>query len=274
MKNITKYIFVGFVAFFPFWPASAAMNAYLKLDKKSDSISGEVRTTEMGTSSKTKDIDANDTDDTAAGPALLEIDPIRGESPESETQEGNTEKKQGAEAREKTVQYNESDLDFGQKNVISTKAREINGWDDEEKKDFLQAVKEHAQVESGQELENLARGVLLEDKNVKSIEASAEKVIIEYEMPARFLGIFNTSLIAHAGVARDGTVKVTFPWYSFLFKKLIVVSDIESEAKTGLPEIGDEVLVSFKTRALVIRMLSDIMKTKHDTVKNSIGNIR
>ena len=149
-------------------------------------------------------------------------------------------------------------MDFGQKNVISAKAREINGWDDEEKKDFLQAVKEHAQVESGQELENLARGVLLEDKNVKSIEASAEKVIIEYEMPARFLGIFNTSLIAHAGVARDGTVKVTFPWYSFLFKKLVSANDIKSEAEENVPEIDDEVLVLFQMQAKTIKMLSNI----------------
>jgi len=254
MKNSIKYIVVGFLTFFPFWSASAALNAYLKLDKSS-SVSDEIMTTETGTSSKMRGIDSNDTGESAAGPALLEIDPIDGEIPESKAPEG------------KTVQYNESDLDFMQKNVISANAREIDGWNDEEKKNFLQAVKEYAQVKSEQELENFAKGVLLEDNNVQSIEVSEEKVDLAYEMPARFLGIFNASLVARAEVRREGIVKVTFPWYSFLFKKLVVVRDIESEAEANVPEIGDEVLVSFETRARVIRTLHTIMKTKHDTAK-------
>ena len=266
MKNSIKYIVVGFLTFFPFWSASAALNAYLKLDKSS-SVSDEIMTTETGTSSKMRGIDSNDTGESAAGPALLEIDPIDGEIPESKAPEENTEKKQETEEREKTVQYNESDLDFMQKNVISANAREIDGWNDEEKKNFLQAVKEYAQVKSEQELENFAKGVLLEDNNVQSIEVSEEKVDLAYEMPARFLGIFNASLVARAEVRREGIVKVTFPWYSFLFKKLVVVRDIESEAEANVPEIGDEVLVSFETRARVIRTLHTIMKTKHDTAK-------
>ena len=49
---------------------------------------------------------------------------------------------------------------------------------------------------------------------------------------------------------------------------------LKSEIEVNLPEIGDEVLVSFETRTLVIGMLSNIMKTKHDTVKNSVNNVR
>jgi len=200
------------------------------------------------------------TNDNAAGPAILEIDPVEGDPDHIE--------------REAVVQYNESDLDFLQRNTISIEAREIREWDEKEKSDFLETVKEHSQVKSGQELENFAKGILLKDENVKSIQVDEEKVKIEYEMPARFLGIFNTSLVVRAEVIQDRLVKVAYPWHSFLFKKLVAVSDIESETKAILPEIDDEVLVLFETRAFTIETLSNIMKVKHDTAKNSINNIR
>ena len=135
-------------------------------------------------------------------------------------------------------------------------------------------MKEYSQVKSEQELENFAKGVLLKDENMKSIQTGEDSVEIEYEMPARFLNIFNASLVVRAEVASGRLVKIKYPWLSFLFKKFVVTSDIESEVKASLPEIGDEVLVSFEARALAIKILSNIMKNKHDTVKNSISNIR
>ena len=284
MENIIKFIFVWFLAFFPLMSAGAALNVYTSdnaagpasveiIDPSPTTVEGRSKTKEIDTSDanntavypefEDKLIDMRDAEPTppAAGPALLEIEPIRGESPESEAQEG-------------VIQYNESDLDFAQKNTISAEAREIRGWDEKKKSDFLETVKEHSQVKSGQELENFAQGVLLKDENVKSIQADEEKVKIEYEMPARFLNIFNASLVTRAEVTYGGSVKITYPWYAFLFKKLIAEDDLKSEAEANLPEVGDEVLVSFETRALAIRTLSNIMKTKHDTVKNSIGNMR
>ena len=220
--------------------------------------------------SKTKAVDTGNTSESTAVPAILEIDPIEGD-PDHIEKDGII---QYNETDLDCVQNNETDLDCVQKNTVSIEAREIRGWDEKKKSDFLETVKEYSQVKSGQDLENFAKGVLLKDEKVKSIQADEEKVEMEYKMPARFLGIFSASLAARAKIARDGSVKVAYPWYSFLFKKLVAANDIKSEAEASLPEVGDEALVLFKKRALMIKTLSSIMKTKHDTVKNSIGNIR
>ena len=277
MGNVNKYIIiVGFLVFSPLASANTALNTHLKLDGVSSGSKSEFET-----SSETKVISTGDANNTgvypkfedklvdmgdaepappAAGPAILEIDPVEGDPDHTE--------------REGVIQHNESDLDFSRKNTISAEAREIQGWDEKKKSDFLETAKEYSQVKSGQDLENFAKGVLLKDEKVKSIQADEEKVEMEYKMPARFLGIFSASLAARAKIARDGSVKVAYPWYSFLFKKLVAANDIKSEAEASLPEVGDEALVLFKKRALMIKTLSSIMKTKHDTVKNSIGNIR
>ena len=277
MGNVNKYIIiVGFLVFSPLASANTALNTHLKLDGVSSGSKSEFET-----SSETKVIGTGDANNTgvypkfedklvdmgdaepappAAGPAILEIDPVEGDPDYTE--------------REGVIQHNESDLDFSRKNTISAEAQEIRGWDEKKKSDFLETVKEYSQVKSGQDLENFAKGVLLKDEKVKSIQADEEKVEMEYKMPARFLGIFSASLAARAKIARDGSVKVAYPWYSFLFKKLVAANDIKSEAEASLPEVGDEALVLFEKRALMIKTLSSIMKTKHDTVKNSIGNIR
>ena len=261
MRNINGYIFIGVLVFSPLAPAHATVNVYTN-DNAAGPTSVEVANLASTTEeerSKTKYIDTGSAKESAAGPAILEIDPVEGDPDHAE--------------REGVIQYNESDLDFAQINIISAEAREIRGWDEKKKNDFLETVKEYSQVKSEQELENFAKGVLLKDENMKSIQTGEDSVEIEYEMPARFLNIFNASLVVRAEVASGRLVKIKYPWLSFLFKKFVVTSDIESEVKASLPEIGDEVLVSFEARALAIKILSNIMKNKHDTVKNS-SNIR
>lgn len=313
MKNINIYLFMGLLVFFPLWFASAALNSYLKLDGASGSVEatstglspnassgtvtpeplpppagqrdvfleiggveGELRTTSSGARSGAS------AGTVTTQPALppggsrdiyLDIEDIEGEAAEKSAEDAGTI--QNTESEEKgIVQYNESDLEMARQNSVAVEAREIRGWSDTEKNDFIKTVKAHAEVKSGQDLENFAKGVLLKDENAESIEANEESVKISYKMPARFLGVFRTSITAHVEVLRNGEVNVFLPWYAFLFKKLVSTGDVESEARASLPEVGDEVLVSFESRARAMTTLSNIMKTKHDTVKNSIGNIR
>ncbi len=275
MRNIRIYLFVGLLAFFPFWSANAALNSYLKLDGAS---SGPSKATSTGASSGasagtvttqpapppggSRDIylDIKDIEgESAAGPAILEIDTVRGESPENSPPDS-------------TDRLKNSELidDW----PISADAADVRRWDSEKKREFMASVKMEAEVRSEQDLENFAKGILLKDENIKSVEADKEKVKIAYKMPARFLGIFGASITTRAEVAHNGEVKVSLPWYAFLFKKLVSTGDTESEARASLPEVGDEVLVSFESRARAMTTLSNIMKTKHDTIKNSIGNIR
>lgn len=200
-----------------------------------------------------------DDGENAANPALLEIDTIRGESPESSSTNSSDRLQDGGSANDW---------------LISISSVEVRGWDPEKKEEFVASVKTAAEIESGQDLENFATGILLEDENVRSIEMNEERIGILYKMPSRFLGIFGGSLNMQLEVGRDGAVEVKLPWYSFLFRKLVLVNDIKSDMEANLPEMDDEVLVLFETQARTMMTMSDILKTRHDTVKNSIGNMR
>ena len=103
MKNINTYILVGVLVFFPLASANAALDTYLKID----GVDNDSKT-RTGTSSETGDININNTSDNTAGPAILEIEPIRGEEPESQTRGRDVEIKQTEE--ERVIQHNESDF--------------------------------------------------------------------------------------------------------------------------------------------------------------------
>lgn len=97
MRNIYIYFFVGLLVFFPLWPANAALNSYLKLDGASNGYSatatatsgdgtGAINTEPAPPPGSSRDIylDIKDIEgESAAGPAILEIDTIRGELPEN-----------------------------------------------------------------------------------------------------------------------------------------------------------------------------------------------
>lgn len=288
MKNIKASFLIAFLVLVPWGSLNAALNAYLKLDGGSggSNATNTPATETINTESAPppgssrdvyldiKDIEGDSTkkaeEDTkinqkgeeggsAAGPALLEIDTIRGESPENSSTDSSDRLRNAGPVTNWP---------------ISVSSREIRGWDAEKKQEFMVSIKTAAEVQSGQDLENFAKGILLKDENVEFVEADEENVKVTYKMPARLFGIFTASLNTRAEVMRNGTVKVALPWYSFLFKKQFVVNDIKSGLETNLPELDDEVLVLFETRAKVLTTLSTIMKTKHDTAKNSINNLR
>lgn len=54
------------------------------------------------------------------------------------------------------------------------------------------------------------------DGNVNSIQSTQDSVAMSYRVPAKFLGFIPMNVDATAVVNADGTVSVTYPWYSFL----------------------------------------------------------
>lgn len=149
---------------------------------------------------------------------------------------------------------------------------DVNGLTLEEKQAFMATVKAHAQVKSQQDLDNFARGILLSDSNASSIEADEEKAKISYKMPARFLGVFKTSIKTEAKVENDREVKVKLPWYSFLYQKLVAAGKIESDIEANLPNTETEVLVSFENRARVLAVLSEVLKARHEATVTAEAN--
>jgi len=185
------------------------------------------------------------------------------------------------------VQYNESDIDFLRGSAVSVKAVEVRGWDPKEKQEFLATVKTHAQIESKQDLDNFAKGVLVTDANVEAVVSSEEEVEVKYRVPAKFLGIFEASLGVTVSVEAQGEgeaessvserVKVKFPWLRIFFSisegvreealQEAVVSQVSAEIET-------QTQFELQAQARLFQIISNVLKVKHDTAKNSIQNVR
>ena len=255
-----------------------------------------IRTTTESDSDTRLDLDAGSPDDSSAkGNVEMEYKVEQGESAsepdDTAVTEGNAE----------ISQYNETDLDFvrARGSSISADAVEVRGWDEQRKADFLREVKKHAEIQSGQDLENFARGVLLRDENVDEVELGEDDVRMDYRLPAKFLGIFPALIRARTTVQTNqadetnsdkfGRVKIKFVWYHVFFRKFVSEDELEQE-------INDEVLVAFenngsqaeaddrpvetlslnygKIQAEVLDILGSVMQRAHETAKNSINNLK
>lgn len=156
--------------------------------------------------------------------------------------------------------------------TVTIRKSQVRGWDPKKKEEFLESVKEWAQVKSGQDIENFAAGILLRDDNVQSTSYADTNTEVAYAMPAKFLGLFNASLTARVNVDASGKVKVKYPWFGFLYAKSVSAGAVKGDVEAGL-----KLLVTsneLQTTAQMFSTISNVMKTKHDTAKNSIGNIR
>ena len=275
-----------------------------------------------------------------AGPALLEIDTIKGESPDDK-KKGNVEMSWKVEEGQKLVPvFLEIGGIDGEATETSANDRlqtagpvtgwpaggvfvasgDVNGLTTEQKQAFLATVKTWAQVQSEQDLQNFAVGVMMQEAQpAESLSLNYEKIKFTYNMPAKWFGLIPASYKAEVSIDKGdnenwdfGRVKVKFPWYSFLMRKgtsmkeLTQVLQQEAEAKkkgnvefewkveegqkgaeaeaeitadTSASEAGkdhkDEIeILSWSFGARAMQTISNVLKTKHDTVKNSIGNIR
>ena len=166
-----------------------------------------------------------------------------------------------------------------QGNAVSVSAVEVRGWDPKQKQEFLATVKAHAQVRSEQDLENFAKGVLLENENKEEISLNFEKITMEHRSSGKLFGFIPISFTQRVELEAEGDdagrVKVKMPWFSFLLKADVPAEDIETEAEASISaNLGNNENWDFGGQAEIIATISNVLKTRHDTVKNSVGNIR
>lgn len=172
-------------------------------------------------------------------------------------------------------------------NLVSISAVEIRGWDDTKKKEFLATVRTHAEVRSEQDLENFARGVMLENQAMEEIAFNYEKIKLKYESEGKLFGFIPVSFkkdveidLAEEDVA--ARVKVKFPWYRFMMRVDVPADELEGAIGEGMSDVlaGATTTAQLSLEARVTIMakmmntVSNVLKTKHDTVKNSISNVR
>ncbi len=76
-----------------------------------------------------------------------------------------------------------------------------------------------AKVTTRGELRSYLNHVMHGDDRVADVTVSSTTIETHYKVPARFLWVIPASLTADVEVASDGSVTVSYPWYSFLFSK-------------------------------------------------------
>ena len=179
----------------------------------------------------------------------------------------------------RVFQNNQSDLDFLRGNAVSVSAVEVRGWDPEQKQEFLATVKAHAQVQSGEDLENFARGVLLENENMEEIALNFEKITLKHRSSGRLFGFIPISFMQRVELDAEGDdagrVKVKMPWFSFLMRADVSAGDIEEEAQASIGgNLGNNENWDFGARAEIIASISNILKTRHEAAMNAIRNLK
>ena len=149
----------------------------------------------------------------------------------------------------------------------------VRGWDSREKVD----MPGRGPVMAAQVLEEKGREIAKRDENIRRVLATKESVEIDYSHPGRLFGFFDITYRVRYSMDKEGRVKVRFPWYRFMLRdasgdlaKSVEYVFQNNETNLDFLKLQDDVLR--QTQAL--QTLSSVLKTKHDTVKNSIGNIR
>lgn len=146
-------------------------------------------------------------------------------------------------------------------NKRTTEAKiEVRGWDPEKKEKIVEKVT----AETNKNLE------------LNSVEITEDAVDIDYAAPVKLFGFIPMTALVHISAA-DERVKVKFPWYRFFLRS--DYTNIAREAE-GVFQNNQTDLEFLKTQGTdayqfrIFELLSNVLKTKHDTVKNSISNVR
>lgn len=256
-----KLIFAGVISLLPFAFAQAAV--FIKIDD----IDGESTKSEPAT----LQINAVQVDTTQATPtptrvatpedpqesqtdAYLEIKGVEGESKETKgnvetewkVEEGESASPRPQRITPKPTQGIEPDeIDFmgdGEPNASNFGILLSGGNDDSDEAEESRHELGHILLQGAQE----------EGAPIENISLNYEKVEAKVAQPVKFLGFIPLTVKATVEIDAEDRVKVRFPWWA------IFASGKDSDG------VGER---TFTT-------LSNVLKSKHDTVKNSINNIR
>ncbi len=85
-------------------------------------------------------------------------------------------------------------------------------------------------VRADADLGAFAATSLRQDENLSSLGFAADRVEVTYREPARFLGFIPSSVNVRVSAQSDGSVEVSYPWYSFLMAS--DRSDIDASVKS------------------------------------------
>ncbi|NCS99706.1 hypothetical protein GW765_01860 [Candidatus Parcubacteria bacterium] len=164
---------------------------------------------------------------------------------------------------------NDDESEDDRKEKFMVRAKEVRGWAENEKEDFLSEIKAHAEVKSEQELNNFAKGILIKDENVENVSFDQDKVRLEYKARGNFLGFipvkYNQEISVNHQEDGEEKVEVKSPWYKFLIKKEISAKATKSSIEESISAIQKDLSASFDYYANLLEKISISLKTMNET---------
>ena len=159
----------------------------------------------------------------------------------------------------------------------------VRGWDTDKKEEVVAHPEE---VKTPEDLRVYAEAVALRDGALKGIKIKENLLEVESHETGklfRFIPVgisMKITVDLNAGNASQDRVKVKLPWWHFLATKDVSAADVMAGIGAGLDvAVGEDAAVLalqdvIQRDTKVLQLVSNVMKTRHDTAKNSIGNIR
>ncbi|MDO8521603.1 MAG: hypothetical protein Q7S52_05805, partial [bacterium] len=163
----------------------------------------------------------------------------------------------------------------------------VRGWDPEKKEEI---VGKPEAVKTFEDLQVYIEAVALNDAAITGIEIRQGILELESREQGKLFGFIPIEMSSSVVVkftledSTEDPVDVKFPWWHIFVKKSYSPSVLEGELRADTTGAFDpskwekidnsEAPTDASRVARALGFISNIMKTKHDTVKNSIGNVR
>ncbi|HWP61342.1 MAG TPA: hypothetical protein VN495_01950 [Candidatus Paceibacterota bacterium] len=132
-----------------------------------------------------------------------------------------------------------------------------------------------ASVSSNADLSGFVAAQMKKDSHISTVQTSSSSVMVTYQQPARFLGIFPIMVDVTAQVSDNGSVMLSYPWFRFLLKtneadlhaalQSRVQSDWKGAAAThanGGASANAAVQLSAQTQARLIADLQAVLQSQ------------
>lgn len=165
----------------------------------------------------------------------------------------------------------------------TTKKVIVRGWDPKKKEEIVGRPEE---VKTSEDLKVYVEAVALSDGAIKDIRVKKDVVEIESLEQGKLFGFIPVGVTRTVAVKfnlKDSSadpVDIKFSWWHVFVKKSESTLDTKKEIEAELNLLKMEDMKRVKSESTItayaqmLKSVSSVMKTKHDTVKNSISNVR
>ncbi len=159
----------------------------------------------------------------------------------------------------------------------------VRGWNPKKKEEIIGHPEN---VKTSEDLKVYVEAVALNDEALKDIRIKKDLIEVDSREEGKlfwFIPVAMTSTIVVKYDLSDSTadpVSVRLPWWRIFVKKSYGSDDLDMELSASLSASTEQKVdnsdVPVVTTQIVhaLHSVSNVLKTKHDTVKNSIANVR